>query len=1618
MPTLLPLPLRRPRGGLLPLLATLLSLLLPATAALAQVQMAASPQEVGAGAELRVSGIGAGQAPMRVRLRTTAGVQLAQSPQFTPDAAGNFATTISVPVGTAAGGYTLELFTTLSGAIFATAPASVSAELAVQLPATAVELGAQFAFAVDGLKPGQLLLRVGSRQIAGPFNVVGPRFEGFALLPVDAGSPGGPLIVEAHNRVGSQRIGFGTGRTVLATTSPQAQPRLLNLQVPGGGQIALDAPWPVSGQLVLPRRSPVGLEARLFLRLSSGRMVPMSMARAPVAADGSFSVVGDLASLHRNGIRVNLGETGDGFLVFVEPDRGQTGGGRGHSQFVFPLGPVVVQSPGGTPDPDFTVEVLDPDGNPLTDAVVVLDMPGRWAAALGQPDAITVPATPQGGAALTAPEAAPLAAGLSLASGNSLAFRAGSSQVRDALAALASSEQGSGIGGGQGCPESLARGTTDAAGRFRARIDRRHLGLLANIYAINAGAVTGNRSNIVHSPVEIEFRVLINALPAGFTFEDSANVPKGGQYHVLYREASRSFFGWSSATNDYTVPLGQNPVLSFRARTAYTGGAVYPLLVDLGNTPQMSKAVYGPLVTFPEGSLPPGTDLQATGQLVTVSTNESLFGAIEWMRLQRLSGEEVINTWNFTRSSASCANADDVRFQAVIDDAARQPHVFSGIRYRVVVKQLGIPTAQAFTYPFRIRTEAPPAWFASLPLEQRIVQWKPEQVRLIAQQTRPEQAVSGTPQGAGTGPISNRSQATDHYSQLLAPGGLAALSRTSTSSNRGANTNATPASLGTPTLGVLATWGPNSILDTGNLPLFRMTWGIPPIASATFGADARFWATLEIKATTNYAFEAGQLSVDVTTTPTVGGNIKAFFDFSAIFGLVSMEAAFSPAFSVAMPTTVSNNQPAEARECMTFRIWLEYTVSAGICPVCVKFSDEGDAFTPLRTPNQPWCTLPPPPSAAVGKSGIAGLPGLRRPALSFDSLGAGSLVEAGSDGVLRERAWNGSGFSVAQSLGSAVGVDEVALRHYAPGQAVMVYAGSSLSPSAFMASSLSQATSSRRMQFRLRQGDGSWTTAALIPTGSAPVGGEGKPALAACPKGQAGCPASGEVYAVWLRGTQADPFSLATEVWGARFVNGAWQTAQRLANPGSGSDQLPRVTYLGSTPVVSFVRQPQRSLGAAGQRRLMLLRVGVDTQPLDTGAADGVVWQDIGSNAQGQLVLGYTVAIGADAVIGNQARLHAARGSCDGSGCSFTHTRQRDGFGRDIRAEAPKVVRTGQSVQIAYRGLGYGPDAEGQRILPGDPPGTIDGTGEFMSLVPHFSAFGNSPPLAISGNGAAHFNPQLFQHPISGALVGVSNSFSLAQAGAGSLVDTLPFKAGRGLAHMKQLEPDLAEFSLAEVPDLVLLDADAQDPWAEPGGLLRLRVLVANRGPRASPTQVLGASWGGPWDSGVPQQRLDLPPFGDAGSLLIELEVQVPEALPGRGPRDLHLVLDPLQREPDLDRSNNGLVLEVGALPVPRELRIHTAANERHALIEWEIDEDPRVRGFQVYREFAAGDWQPIGASESPGFVDLMTVPGESYRYRIASFDGEGAESDLSAAVSVIPRSSDPIFESGFEGDG
>jgi len=59
---------------------------------------------------------------------------------------------------------------------------------------------------------------------------------------------------------------------------------------------------------------------------------------------------------------------------------------------------------------------------------------------------------------------------------------------------------------------------------------------------------------------------------------------------------------------------------------------------------------------------------------------------------------------------------------------------------------------------------------------------------------------------------------------------------------------------------------------------------------------------------------------------------------------------------------------------------------------------------------------------------------------------------------------------------------------------------------------------------------------------------------------------------------------------------------------------------------------------------------------------------------------------------------------------------------------------------------------------------------------------------------------------------------------------------------------------------------------------------------------------------------------------------------------------------------------------------------------------------YRVYLEDVAGDLFLLGQSDSEGFLDLLAVNGELYRYRVASLDSWGHESDVSEPVDVSPR--------------
>jgi hypothetical protein len=77
-----------------------------------------------------------------------------------------------------------------------------------------------------------------------------------------------------------------------------------------------------------------------------------------------------------------------------------------------------------------------------------------------------------------------------------------------------------------------------------------------------------------------------------------------------------------------------------------------------------------------------------------------------------------------------------------------------------------------------------------------------------------------------------------------------------------------------------------------------------------------------------------------------------------------------------------------------------------------------------------------------------------------------------------------------------------------------------------------------------------------------------------------------------------------------------------------------------------------------------------------------------------------------------------------------------------------------------------------------------------------------------------------------------------------------------------------------------------------------------------------------------------------------------------------------------------------------------TAGSEAAIDLSWQLDTEPDLAGYIVYRREAAGSWQRISPAQplvGPGFHDARIQPGHTYRYAVTAIDQGGHESARSA---------------------
>lgn len=1593
--------------------------LLQAPGAVAQPLVAAHPTVAMPNAELSARGMPGGSATdVYFSVRSVGGPPLRQAGPLATDADGVAAAVLQLGA-LAPGDYILALSQgSASSAPRATAAFTVVPPLAVTAGATTARPGDTVPLTIAGLVPGAVWVTLGANVLAGPLNTTGGTLQLPLVMPADLpiGTTSSILVRNRENDLVLQ-AGGDTIRGEAPAFAGAA--RVINLTGLRATERVGD-PITIGGTLQLAKGSPAGLRARLRATFPNGRSVLLDDGRAVVQANGTFLIKGWIPSL-ANGAPLHMPVGGDATvdIVFGEPEvNDPTQPLRG----LFDVRVGTQRYTSDLPAPEtIRIQVRGPGNVPVPDAVVGFDgdaTVGNSAEVLS-PDA---PAQPQG------------SGGPGTVIGSAAVALGASSQLSVALAQTAPqvAKQISGE-----CPPSLYRGVTDANGNLDIAMTE-FAYLIADSESNFADIYDGNTDHDKNLPALTRTFLRINPLPGDHTFGNVSSQPVIVENRLTYRWETDD---WCIEGDGPCQPIGNSPVLTYNV-IPYTGSVQLPIVPDIGGLEaqeiEVERDTYGPLQTLPGNTFQDVVVQGFTDLPVRFTVDQNLFGIVSRAQLFRLGAgaPELIGNFPTNPSTACIVGDSEQTFSTVIPNAVRLPWGLN--RYRIEVERLG---GSAVTrYDFDIKAIEPPVWFRNPPENtiSRGVGWSPTEPSFSVR-VEPDDAacaaadgcaVSATPEpnyDMGTMDSANASGETLRGARTSDGG--ESLNREVDNDNQAVNedTEDTQQDFG----GIQASYqyeedGPATILDTGDLPVFRYSWGIEPIAAATFGLDARFWVLLLLKAEAQLDFDG--LYTRLAAEPSIGAAIKAFINVSALLGLIDLEAAFTPSFGVRIPIVLVNGEFSTAPQdlpCFNFDMELSYKVSVGICDLCLQASDELQIFE-VREPTGCTAAPPPPPTPANTAKATLGTLGIKRfapPSVSFDALGQGSLVRVADNGAIEVRRWQNGQFGPASLLANPpVGASHAAHVHFSPNRSVMVYEKSSLTSAAFLASTIEQGVASRSLVYRTSNG-GLWTSEqALTAPGS---GGEGQVSLAACPAGKPGCPSNGEVLAVWMR-LVGGAYGYRYEVWHAFFRDNAWTAPTRLADPGAGADMHPKAAYIGSKPIATFTRSAARNIAAQATRTLMYMVLPNGTPAAVGGAPAGVIWQALDGDAQGRAVLAFTVATDPGAVIGNQTALWAARGTCPNTVCTFSTVEQRDALGRRIRAESPALEAMGDgSVRVAYRGLGYGPNAQGVRIAPGDTPGLLSGTGEWMNVEARFAP-GTVQPLALSSDGAVYMNPALAVNPASGALVGFADQATSPVLDLAELQKRVPFRFATSSLKAVPVSGSLVQLTLPDAPDFVVEEILPASQVLAPGGRLLVDAVVRNLGrvwvyDNRNPLRI-DATWEGGAGVGTPGATTQLTAIPAGGTALVRLDVAVPAGYRADDVRSLHVTVNTGRGVPEQDGSNNVRIANIGALPTPEKLRIIERRGDRHVRIDWPAASDARVVGYRIWRARPPVgnervEWFPVGMTYTNAFLDQTGDPGQDSWYRVTAVSAGGRESAPSRrAVAVrLPAGNDVLFRSSLE---
>lgn len=1591
--------------GLAVLLTFLLSM--PAMAGALRALPAVAP----VGAEISVSGRGLDSQDYRLLLRQ-AGALFVLDEGIVVDASGRFEIAVELP-DVPPGDWEIRLdnFVDLVAAtpIRILANPSIDAVQVQAFPGETIDIQAS-----DLTPDGSVEILADGLRLVGPLPVSTPSAELQVDMPASTATTIETVNLELRQRFAGVDAGQASD-TVRRLVRQQSEfENLVFTDQPP--QYLLYEQYELSGRIDVPDGINAGDLDWQYALIAEGACLPPGVSSVEMEPSGDFQV-----SVSFDGLTSGIVAIPDTFdqhgLAYVNPDTGEQGCISG--------GSVDLRFEGAVP---LEVLVLDPSGNPIDEARVLL----RQATDEN-------PFLSTGGGEQ-----------LNLYSGH----LAGTNQFGLAFQQIQQtpirSQPSRDVVAGS-CPYFAKTAETSTPGLARFEIS--FLGFYAASFGDKITQVDGSGHTRAPKPAPLEFTVVVGALEQGYGFLNDRGCGTGMRFDISatgngfnLRDPNTGeftvFYDPFSGPLEVTLPeLPSGSDLCFLS-DAYIPGV--PLETKLGESAVVNGVLTYPnaiskissITTYPQASVGAGYFREIEPTEIELDYDPVLYGVIDNVVLN-LEGQPTIPLSFGVQGGCAFESG-------IITGEIPNMHRFAAGTYAGSITAQIQNTGQTLREDFELVVEAGRTWFTdSTQYEDVVVDWAPDLINVYADEIMQMQSATPTDretietlndydvtldnndqaaaasvretiragfrerirtsitEGEVNGRSGNQSPVESNITQDGPANGSTRLARSLANLGRDTscdhpNDNGDPdRPTPFPRPDAITDFGscePETIFETGAIPIFRYAWGIPPIAAATLGAD--IWFGVYFRYFGDVALAMQRVSVNFTAEPVVRAGLDIFFDLSALFGIVTARVQATPTIGIGMPISVIDSEFAGIEPCFNFDLILYYIASLGWCDLCVEARGDATLFT-LAEPSGCSVILPDRTTRAPQTSTAQA-----RPSVTVNPiLGTGWIAYETRDGIIVDHRQNE--FLLKRfELDSQPGAMRPQITWLGDELAVVVWSQTDLTEQEFEAIAggvdFSQGTSELHLVYAIYDPD----TDTFGPTQdlTAPgMGGDGGVELAVCPPDLPQC-GGGKILAAWEHDRAGDLSMHDLEVRWAEFSlsTSSWTLAAAI-DPGNTFKQVqPNVLYHQGRAMVFWIENPAADASAydMNQRHLRYRLPDLAGAQDATGIPPSIASPDAVSDGN-EVIVAYTVSADATRFIGSRRALHSATGTCISGICSWTDQARTDSDGRSLYVEQPQVVRKDDGTITAhFRYL------SNSNVREDDPLGVKLGTGDLARLELRTPV---TNPTPVTLDGQVNIGLETVVNPVSGD---VFNVFAKGPQLAFELQQSLSGDDQPSLRNVVQIEGNSASRGVnptADVffgtdpgaPDFVVLEATTTASQIAAGETIEVSIRLMNRGGEASAPQIeVVATWNRPFGPELPVAST-LADLSMAGSIdEVTLMVPTPDNAAVDQKRKLYITVDPGGLQGDGNGNNNSKLLTIGGLPVPENLSTLTSRDTSLVQIEWRPVEDDRVVGYSVYRRNPDGRVLLLGTSETNGFLDLRAVPNRIYEYQIRSHSANFAESE------------------------